>query len=823
MARVRKLLITLGCGSALYSSLAPALGLGEITLHSALSQPLNADIELLEVGDLSPGEVKVGLASADEFNRSGVERFFFLNDLRFTPVIRGNKSYIKVVSSKSINEPYLNFLVEVARPNGRLLREYTLLLDPPGSAPLPGTSQSVAAAPGRLSRSTSAPAAAPRKTTASAAPSAAATPPAATEGKRYSVASGDSLWSIAKHLRDAGSTASLNELMQDIHALNPQAFVGNDRARLKVGQSLLLPDNVPAGAAMAGVAGTANSPTGASVKPSSAPASIVPANAPAPVATQAALDAASSELNGAVLENQQLHKALADLQQQVDMLKQQMNSKDQQVAALQSAVGQTPATPPAATAPSAPTTTPAIGAPVNAPSASAPAPSPSNSAASAVTAPAAAPSASTTGTVAPVASSAAPVNGVPAAVTPAVPAAAPATPAPKAMAPAPAPAAENSNGLMIVLSGVLALLVALLGVVFVARRNRREDRLVVIAPVEMELEEDVAAVHVRPSEPVVQPIAQPASPAVAEAAIASAAAVATVAAAAEIDEDLTPQGALEPASATAADALDGASIYIAYGRYNEAFAVLRAAIDKEPERFDLRLRLLDVLGHQNDSVAYAAEEQALLEMGHHEIQLQHLRARFPKLLSADAAAATAVNTPVAAAVVPAQPVAEKAQEPVDNFHLNLDDLSLDADWDNLSPFDATPSNRAKAAEAEAQVVAENSTFHSNLKELPEVFELHDDEFLGEAEAPVASKSEKDLLDDEFLDSFIAEADMFKTGPLEIDFDQLNTQESATKLDLAQAYIEQGDVEGASHLLKEVIIEGDDELKQEARELLSRIA
>jgi len=123
MAHVRKLLLTLASGSALYSGLVPALGLGGITLHSALNQPLEADIELLQMGDLDSGDIRVRLASEADFARSGVDRLFFLNDLRFTPLLRGNRHIIRVVSSKPVQEPYLNFVIEVARPNGQLLRE----------------------------------------------------------------------------------------------------------------------------------------------------------------------------------------------------------------------------------------------------------------------------------------------------------------------------------------------------------------------------------------------------------------------------------------------------------------------------------------------------------------------------------------------------------------------------------------------------------------------------------------------------------------------------------------------------------------------------
>ncbi|WP_095196542.1 FimV/HubP family polar landmark protein [Pseudomonas sp. Irchel 3A7] len=150
-----RLVVVRGCvrwllaGAAVtWSALAPALGLGEITLHSALNQPLRADITLVDAAGLEDGELSVSLATAEEFSRAGVERGFFLNDLKFTPVLRGNRSLIQVTSSKPVNEPFLNFLVQLHQPNGRLLREYTVLIDPPGTPGIePATDESVASLP----------------------------------------------------------------------------------------------------------------------------------------------------------------------------------------------------------------------------------------------------------------------------------------------------------------------------------------------------------------------------------------------------------------------------------------------------------------------------------------------------------------------------------------------------------------------------------------------------------------------------------------------------------------------------------------------------
>jgi pilus assembly protein FimV len=131
-----------------YSALASALGLGEIIVHSALNQPLRADIALVDAAGLEEGELSVSLATADEFSRAGVDRVIFLNDLAFTPILRGNRSLVRVTSRKPVNEPFLNFLVQLNQANGRVLREYTLLIDPAGSpAIVPATDETLASQP----------------------------------------------------------------------------------------------------------------------------------------------------------------------------------------------------------------------------------------------------------------------------------------------------------------------------------------------------------------------------------------------------------------------------------------------------------------------------------------------------------------------------------------------------------------------------------------------------------------------------------------------------------------------------------------------------
>jgi pilus assembly protein FimV len=109
-----------------------ALGLGSIEVNSRLNEPLQARIDLssLQGGDLD--SMQVQLASARQFERAGIQRPFQLSRLKFTAVEDGSDTgHINVTTRGPIVEPYLNFLIEVTWPRGRIVREYTVLLDPP--------------------------------------------------------------------------------------------------------------------------------------------------------------------------------------------------------------------------------------------------------------------------------------------------------------------------------------------------------------------------------------------------------------------------------------------------------------------------------------------------------------------------------------------------------------------------------------------------------------------------------------------------------------------------------------------------------------------
>jgi pilus assembly protein FimV len=108
------------------------LGLGEIAVHTSLNQPLRAEIQMLSIPPEEVEDVRVTLATQEAFDRVGINRPYVLTQLEFKPTIKGGGPPIILVTTKQpVREPFLNFLMKVEWPRGRLLREYTVLLDPP--------------------------------------------------------------------------------------------------------------------------------------------------------------------------------------------------------------------------------------------------------------------------------------------------------------------------------------------------------------------------------------------------------------------------------------------------------------------------------------------------------------------------------------------------------------------------------------------------------------------------------------------------------------------------------------------------------------------
>ncbi|MEM6640451.1 MAG: FimV/HubP family polar landmark protein [Pseudomonadota bacterium] len=216
------------------------LGLGDITLDSSLNEPLRATIALdaARPGDLANFEATI--ASVETFRRYGLSRPEFLNRLRFELARVNDRTVLNVTSAGPITEPFVTFLLEANWDSGRMLREYTVLLDPPvfsvgGSTPPVEAPRSAAAQPqpgAGVIQPSPAPAPAPAAETTRAAP--------ATQGSDYGpVKRNETLWAIANRAR-AGTDLTINQMMIAIYNANPDAFLGNINL-LKEGSTLTLP------------------------------------------------------------------------------------------------------------------------------------------------------------------------------------------------------------------------------------------------------------------------------------------------------------------------------------------------------------------------------------------------------------------------------------------------------------------------------------------------------------------------------------------------------------------------------------------------------
>ncbi|HSO99930.1 MAG TPA: FimV/HubP family polar landmark protein, partial [Thioalkalivibrio sp.] len=228
----------LAMGMALWAlllvpGLSQALGLGEIEINSALNQPLNAEIELVSVRSGEMEDLQVRIAPEALYRRLGVERSALLNELRFSPeTLPDGRHVVRVTTRNPVREPFVNFLVEATWPAGRLVREYTLLLDPPvlfeqRAEPAPRTPVSQAPREAR-------PAPAPSR------PSPRATAPRVTPDS-YRVQRGDTLWNVARDLRP-DNNITVEQMMLALLRANPEAFGDNNINNLQSGRVLRVPD-----------------------------------------------------------------------------------------------------------------------------------------------------------------------------------------------------------------------------------------------------------------------------------------------------------------------------------------------------------------------------------------------------------------------------------------------------------------------------------------------------------------------------------------------------------------------------------------------------
>jgi pilus assembly protein FimV len=229
----------------LMPQLANAVGLGRMNVLSALGQPFSAEIELV---NLQPGEVAsltTRLASPDDYQKANLQYNAVLTGLRLSLDKRPNGVlFIRASSTRPVAEPFLDLLIELQWAGGRIVREYSALLDPPGAdipppiaaAPVPSTTTPITRPAPAPKEPASAPA--PARAPAAVAP-AAPSVPSVPAGNEYTVKPGDTMGRIAASVKPDG--VSLEQALLGIFRGNPDAFINNNINLVRSGKILRVP------------------------------------------------------------------------------------------------------------------------------------------------------------------------------------------------------------------------------------------------------------------------------------------------------------------------------------------------------------------------------------------------------------------------------------------------------------------------------------------------------------------------------------------------------------------------------------------------------
>jgi pilus assembly protein FimV len=846
--------------------LAQAAGLGRLSVQSFLGQPLRVEIEIVSLLPAEESSLEARLASGNAFAQAGIDFNPVLVGVRFAIEKSDGRTVLRVTTRQPVNEPFLDMLVELRWATGLLVREYTVLLDPTDyKAPKPmAVAPAVPAITAVAPTAPTAPAApaapapgAPAAPVAEAAkpeprieerPIAAAPAPAETKGAQsYEVKKGDTLGAVARQYRPDGVT--FNQMLIALQRANEDAFIRNNINLVRAGRILNIPDpeavaavetadaNRLVGAQMADFA-EYRSRLGATVAAAPAPAAaaervtegqITPkAEEPKPAEPkdQLKLSKADPKKPGApaakaAREDDQAARERAlkeaqsrvtDLEKNVADLQKLMELKNQQFAELEkkSAKPAPAAPPPAAKAPEPPK----------------PAPAPQ-----AAKAPEAKPAAQAPAT--PAAEPAKPVAEAP------KPAAkpAPARPKPAATPPPPEPSLVDEfldNPIALGVLGGVILLLAGYGAWAWQRKKKSVSKF--------------------------QDSVLGAASSAPEAAAATGTAAAT-GAAASVSQASVSQSAVGGLDTDDVDPIAEADVYMAYGRDTQAEEILKEALQKDANRIPVQVKLLEIYANRRDAKSF--EQIALKLKG----LTKGAGADWDKAAalgrsidpanglyggSRGEAAATPARAPAPAAAAAAVPTvdfdigggqgagSDAAAAPASALDLDLGGTSVPAqEKSDFSPGGTLiiDANETKAASSglDFDLGGDGDKAGDTVSGLN--FELPAS---APAPAPSAPASGGGLDFDLNLGSSDAKVDT--TSPsASVDLSEISLdlgtpggtpaagasadpkwQEVATKLDLAKAYEEMGDKDGARELLNEVLREGDAAQQGQARQMLAKL-
>lgn len=870
-----------------------ALGVGDIKLRSGLNQSLDAEIPLVLSGNDSLNDVKISLASPEAFARAGVDRQYFLTKLQFQAVDKGDGSYaIRVTSRDVIQEPFLSFLVEVNWPQGRMLKEFTALLDPPAVSPetvRAPTRAPVMERPVRpvypsepprdyrrqVQQQTVAVAPPPRRNTISR--SADDTDPKHFSGEQFGpVPRRETLWGIARQLnQDPG--LSNEQMAMALYRHNPSAFFAESLDSLKAGATLRIPNRefiaqLPADQAAREFYGSRGGhptwPTSRPSNPTPAPRRPVDQQETAAPPPRSELKLLPPETGGknaggpnargkspddlalevaetARQENDDFRNRLQQMEQKLAEMQRVLVVKDQQIANLQNQ--QRPADTSGAQVPTV-TGTGREPAPTPEPVAQQPGSTPETN-----------PSTAT--------------NTPPPVVPPAQPQPPRATIKPRPVQPPQEHTLldELLDNAWLIAAGGGALLLAV-SVWMIARR-----RAAMIAETESILiatERETA--QQKAHQLAISKLAAANTPKEVEA---------TKPKSSILSEFTTSDFDALGNDVDEVDPISEADVYLAYGRYKQAEDLIRNASDQHPGRDDFKLKLLEIhyatenrpafQDYARQLAAQGKDQQPafwgkVLEMGH------ELCPEDPMFVRATPAAREFdENTYDSSQFDPSlalssMDLSDDIIEDLKRFEIELLDQadfdSIDteleaigdvsdlpaANQDSHQPLDFEPGGTtsgltlAKAEEpmppppAAANSEADNLIAFDFAKpraveaadELPETSV---DDFLRELQAERASAASKsseaeletveDMHDLDFqldLEPVLGELSTGASDGVEGYTDLTDMDEIETKLDLAKAYAEMEDEDSARDILEDVLSNGNDAQKAEARSLLDQI-
>jgi pilus assembly protein FimV len=854
---------------------AMALGLGKLTVDSALGQPLSARVDLTSATRDELETLTARVADPSIYRQNNLTYQAALARARV--VIETGADgvpYLRISSPVSVLEPFLDLIVEVNWSSGRVVRDYTLLLDPPGTMVAGTTTAPVT--PPRQGTGAASPPARTRASAPSTAPST-----TSTQGSgSYTVKRGDTLGKIANENKAANVT--LDQMLVALFNANPDAFVGNNMNRLRAGVIMTIPDantalgqadadahkvvrvqatdwrayrdRVAASAPEAG--GEAGRATSGSI--STAVEEKTPAAAPGSDRLRVSREAAGKgagaedrvardkELAEAQSRINQLEKMLADAQHAVDVKNQSLAQAQQSANA---AAGKSAPTPPPAPITAAPpTATP----PATAPATSAPSTPPAATMAAPVTTPPATPvpaEAAKAPETPPPVTTPAPVAEPPKAVTP------PPKAAPKAPAKAPAKAAPSFFEQLTDAIPLWALAIAaaaIIGLIVVLLTSRRRKTTKFEDSIISGTDIKTNTVFGSTGGGVVN---------TGDNSLAS---------------DFSREG-LGNIDTDEVDPIAEAEVYLAYGRDAQAEEILKDALKKDPARQEIYLKLLEIHAQHNKPSAFEtvaaelyAQCQGQGEVWQKAVALgRQLDPNNPMFAEGAALPATRTATPATSDEV--FTMGPDLTLPPKNVAggIELDDEITVSPTSGIAPpppMQKTPaeilagadraiqksvhdthesaSDHAHAAMTAAGAAAAAAGAAIAAPKMDLDFHLDDDEKPAPVRPPRAPEPEHALAEvhghgdaaPSAADRLARPAAAMELDKLDLSFDPdkatfedptpsvLDGQwhDAATKLDLAKAYQEMGDVEGAREILQEVLHEGDEQQRTEAQGILAKL-